>query len=114
MDVLVPSIIGDCSEIGQVIDQNLALVERGQAVPIPAGCDACIQQAAELSLTLTCPTNVANLHSVSVQSYRWTDENGRVLSERPTLLVKSPGSYTCTVDFGDEGMDSQTTTIGCT
>ena len=109
----VPSIVGDCSEIGTVISGNLALVERGQSVAIPAVCDACIQQAGELWLTLTCPTNEANFDDASVQSYRWTDENGRVLSERQVYLVQDPGSYTCTVDFGNAIIDSQTTTIGC-
>lgn len=109
----VPSIIGDCTEIGQNIDLGVYLVERGQVTQIPAGCDVCIAQAGELWLTLSCPTNVDRFEGVSVQSYQWTDENGRVIGERPTLFVQSPGSYTCTVDFGAEGMDSQTTTVGC-
>lgn len=110
----VASIISNCSGIGEPVTRDVSLVERGQSVSIPAGCDVCIAQAAELWLTLSCPTNVDRFPNITVESYRWTDEDGKVLSELPTLLVQEPGAYTCRVDFGTAGVDTQTTTVGCT
>ena len=108
-----PSIIRDCTGVGTPIDSFVSLVERGQAVPIQAGCDVCIRQAAELWLTLTCRTNVASFPNSTILSTTWTDEDGDVVGDRPTLLVQDPGSYTCRVDFGNDNIDRATSSIGC-
>ena len=84
-----------------------------QAIPIQAGCDVCIRQAAQLWLTLTCRTNVAYFPDSMILSTTWTREGYGVVGENPTLQVQDPGHYTCSVDFGDNNIDVATTSIGC-
>jgi hypothetical protein len=110
----IPSIVRNCAAIGDLVDQSISLVQRGQAVPIPAGCDVCIRQSSELWLTLTCQTNFNTLSNVIVmsESFTWTDERGNVLGNEHTLLVSKPGTYTCTADFGGGESDTATSSVG--
>ena len=103
----------NCDDVGRLIRSDLALVERGQAVPITIGCDVCIRQAAELWLTIVCPTNVNSFPNTSV-TIRWEDEDGNELQGvRDTLLVQQPGTYTCIADFGNNEIDREETSVGC-
>ena len=111
-----PSIVSICAGVGETVPgTDVMLVQRGQTNPIPAGCDVCIRQSSELSLILTCPTNVETLSNQMAinESFTWTDDEGNVLGDENTLLVSEPGTYTCTVDFGGGESDSAISSVGC-
>ena len=110
----IPSILqGNCEEAGTLIDNRLAQVQRGQPSSIPIGCDVCVKEAEEIWLTIVCPTNAASLPNVTVV-ISWRDENGNELKgDEDTLLVQTPGRYTCIADFGDGNVVSESTDIGC-
>ena len=88
------------------------LVDERTSVPVPAGCDVCVDPDASLFLTLTCPTNIGQFPNASIRGYRWT-ENNTILSVSPFLSVSSPGEYTCTVLFDGDESDSATSIVSC-
>lgn len=112
----VPSILRqECEDAGDLIGNtgDLALVQRGQASAIPIGCDVCIQETAEVWLRIECPTNIADFPDLSV-TITWEDEEGNMLQgDGNTLLVQTPGTYTCIADFGGGDIDRESTAVGC-
>ena len=104
-----PEVIRGCAGSGE---DGYPLVEHGDE--IPAGCDVCVKQAEEFQLNLTCNTDIAMFQpDISVLSYTWTDQNFQIIGEESTVLVREPGYYTCTVDFGDGGRDAEFTVVEC-
>ena len=69
----------------QIPNRDLFEVERGQTNPIPIGCNVCIQETAEVWLTITCPTNLNPLFPNTSVTFRWEDEDGNI-SDRWTFM----------------------------
>lgn len=73
---------------------------------LPSGCNVCVPEGN--SVTLDCSSS-----SASEVTYRWTDDDGNLLSTSEFLMVSVPGNYTCTATNIDNPSVLSATALFC-
>lgn len=97
---MVP-VIPECQESGSII-----FPERNEVVSV--ACDVvCIREGTRVTLDCTVTSGTPPI------TYTWTDGDGNVLSNQPTLTVSTPDNYSCNAENLDAPENREISLLSC-